>query len=179
MKVQRDVFRPIYPTPAGLITSALPEGRPNIITLGEVYMLSLTPLVLGISIRPSRLSHEIISATGEYVVNIPTAAMTDAVDLCGMVSGRDVDKFAATGLTPSPASVVKAPLIAECPLSIECKVLQIMPFGSHHVFAGEAVATHVDEAILDERGQIDPVIAQGIAFVARGYFAVGDLVAPA
>ena len=122
MKLRRDVFRPVVPTPAALITCAAPGARPNIISLGEVYMLALDPLVVGIGIRPSRYSHGLIAESREYVVNFPTAELVAAIDYCGRVSGADVDKFEATGLTPDPADVVAAPLIRECPINLECRI---------------------------------------------------------
>jgi flavin reductase (DIM6/NTAB) family NADH-FMN oxidoreductase RutF len=179
VKLRRDVFRPVVPTPAGLITCQAPGGRPNIITLGEVYMLALEPLVVGISIRPSRYSHGLTSASREFVVNFPTADLAAATDYCGMVSGRDVDKFAKAGLTATPADVVAAPLIAECPINIECRVRDVLPMGSHDVFVGDVVATHVEDWALDERGQIDPTRARAIAFVGRGYWRVAEKAAPA
>lgn len=176
MKVQRDTFRPVGPTPAGLITCISPDGKPNIITLGEVYMLALAPLTIGISIRPSRYSHRLISETREFVVNLPTIEITAATDYCGVHSGADVDKFAETGLTPEPASIVKTPLIRECPVNIECRVRDILPMGSHDVFVGEALAVHVEDWALDENGQLDPVKARAIAFVGRSYWGVGPRV---
>jgi flavin reductase (DIM6/NTAB) family NADH-FMN oxidoreductase RutF len=155
MKVRLDPFRPIYPTPAAMITSIAPDGKPNIITLGEVYNLSLrTPTIVGISIHKARYSHELISRAGEYVVNLPTARMLEQVDRCGTTSGRTTDKFAAFGLTPLPASVVGPPLIAECPINVECKVIGIQEIGDHDMFMGQVVAAHVDDALLDEEGRI-------------------------
>ncbi len=173
MKLTTSVFRPVIPTPAALITCVSAEGRPNILTLGEVYVLSLDPLVLGIGIRPSRYSHRLISETREYVVNFATAELIPQVDLCGMSSGAETDKFAAFRLTPTPARVVKAPLIAECPLNVECRVREILRMGSHDCFVGEAVATHVEDWALDEDGQFDPEKARSIAFVGRSYWAIG------
>lgn len=174
MKLRRDVFRPVYPTPAALITCVSLEGKPNIVTLGEVYMLGLDPLVVGIGIRPTRYSHRLISETREFVVNFPTVEMTAAADYCGMYTGAEVDKFAATGLTPEPASEVQPPLIAECPVNVECRVRDILPMGSHDVFVGEVVATHVEDWALDEDGQLDPVKARAIAFVGRSYWSLGS-----
>ena len=154
-KVALRSFRPIYPTPAALISSIAPDGRPNIITLGEVYNLSLIdPTVVGISIRKARYSYELISASGEYVVNMPTAAMWRVVDRCGTTSGREVDKFAEFGLTPAPASVVRPPLIAECPINLECRVISVEEIGDHDMFQGEVVATHVDSGLLDDQGRL-------------------------
>jgi len=148
-------FRPVYPSPAALVTSIREDGRPNIITLGEVFNISIrSPVILGIAIAKPRYSHELISASREYVVNLPTAAMVETVDRCGTVSGRDVDKFAEFGLTPVPAQKVRPPLIAECPISIECRVIGIQEVGDHDLFLGEAVAQHVAEDALDENGRV-------------------------
>lgn len=156
-KVSIKPFRPIYPTPAGLITSVAPDGKANIITLGEVYNLSLrTPTIVGISIHKARYSHGLISRSGEYVVNLPTTRLMEAVDRCGTTSGRSVDKFAEFGLTPLPATVVKPPLIAECPVNLECRVIGIEEIGDHDMFKGQVVAAHVDDALLDEGGRVCP-----------------------
>ncbi|NLS79374.1 MAG: flavin reductase family protein [Chloroflexi bacterium] len=154
-KVAIDVYRPIYPTPAALITSISPGGKPNIITLGETFNISIRrPVIVGIAVGKARYSHELISQTREYVVNLPTARILTQLDQCGSVSGRRVDKFAATGLTALPAQVVKPPLIAECPINIECKVIGVHEVGDHDLFLGEVVAAHVDTDLLDETGKL-------------------------
>jgi len=154
-KVQIRPYRPIYPTPAGLITSIAPDGRANIITLGEIFNLSLrSPTIVGVAIRKATYSHGLIAQSGEYVVNLPTTRILAEVDRCGSVSGRKVDKFTAFGLTPLPAAVVKPPLIAECPVNVECRVIGMEEVGDHDLFKGEVVAAHVDEDLLDERGRI-------------------------
>ena len=173
MKITTNVFRPVVPTPAALITSVSLAGRPNVLTLGEVYMLSLEPLVLGIGIRPQRYSHGLITATREYVVNFPTADLIEAADLCGATTGAETDKFELAGLTPEPATCVRPPLIKECPLNVECRVRDILPMGSHDCFVGEAVATHVEDWALDATGNFDPVLARSIAFIGRSYWAIG------
>ena len=162
-----------------MITCVDETGKPNIITLGEVYMLALEPLVIGISIRPQRYSHRLISATREFVVNLPTAELAEATDYCGMMSGAKVDKFAAMGLTPEPATVVRPPLIQECPVNIECRVRDILPMGSHDVFVGEVAVIHAEDWALDENGYLDPVRARALALVGRSYWAVGAKVARA
>ena len=154
-KVTIKPYRPVYPTPAGLITSVASDGAANIITLGEIYNLSLRrPTIVGVSIRKATYSHQLISESGEYVVNLPTTKIMREVDLCGTMSGRDVDKFAEVGLTPMPATVVKPPLIAECPVNVECKVIGIEEVGDHDLFKGEVVAAHVEDYLLDEEGHV-------------------------
>jgi flavin reductase (DIM6/NTAB) family NADH-FMN oxidoreductase RutF len=173
-KVEVRPNRPIYPTPAALITCADETGRPNIITLGETFNISIArPVILGIAIRKERYSHELISRTREYVVNIPTRAIAEQVWQCGRVSGRDVTKFAFTGLTPVPASVVTAPLIAECPINVECRVTDIQVIGDHDLFLGQAVAQHVDSECLDETGRILVSKLDGFAFVFGEFWTLG------
>ena len=112
-KIQIQPRRPIYPTPASLITSADENGNPNIITLGEVFNISISrPVILGIAIRQATYSHSLITKTREYVVNLAPASLLDKLMICGRMSGRDVDKFEKSGLTPLPATRVKPPLIA-------------------------------------------------------------------
>lgn len=173
-KVQVPPHRPVYPTPAALITCADVDGTPNILTLGETFNISIArPVILGIAIRKSRYSHALISRTGEYVVNLPTQAITEQVWFCGRTSGRDVDKFQETGLTPLPASVVTPPLIAECPVNIECRVTDIQVIGDHDLFLGEAVAQHVDDALLDDAGKIRVQELGGFAFVLGEFWTLG------
>ena len=148
-------LRPVHPSPAALVTSVSEDGRPNIITLGEVFNISIrAPVIVGIAIARSRYSHELISVTRQYVVNLPTSEMVEIVDRCGSVSGRKVDKFAEFRLTPVPAEKVKPPLIAECPINVECRVLDIQEVGDHDLFLGEVVAQHVAEEAFDENGRI-------------------------
>jgi len=175
MKKQRiRPFRPIYPSPAGLITSISVDGRPNIITLGEIFNISIaSPVIIGIAIRKGRHSHELISATREYVVNLPTAAMADTVDLCGSVSGRRVDKFAKFGLTPVEADEVSPPLIGECPMNIECRVIGIQEIGDHDLFLGEAVAVHIAEYALDEHGRVIVDKLDPLCYLHSEYWSLG------
>lgn len=166
--------RPVYPTPAALITSVDLHSRPNIISLGEVFNISIEePVILGIAVRKARYSHELISLTREYVVNLPRCAQAEAVWKCGAVSGRDTDKFSLTGLTPIPAARVRPPLIAECPVNIECRVIGIQEIGDHDLFLGEALAQHVDESALDPDGRIVPARLDGFALVAGEFWSFG------
>lgn len=175
MKKQRiRPFRPIYPSPAGLVTSISVDGRPNIITLGEIFNISIaSPVIVGIAIHKDRYSHELISATREYVVNLPTAGMVETVDLCGSVSGRDVDKFARFGLTPVEADEVSPPLLAECPVNIECHVIGIQEIGDHDLFLGRAVAVHIAEEALDQRGRVIVDRLDPLCYLHSEYHSLG------
>lgn len=174
-KVSIRPFRPIYPSPAALITSTSADGKANIITLGEVYNLSVSkPVIVGISIAKARYSHTLISESLEYVVNLPTTRIFEKVDRCGTMSGRDVDKFAEVGLTPVPALEVSPPLIAECPVNLECKVIGIQEIGDHDMFTGQVIAEHVDEEMLDENGRIQVGKLDGLCYVSGEYWSLGQ-----
>ncbi len=167
-------FRPVYPSPAGLVTSIHKNGQPNIITLGEIFNISVTsPVILGIAIRKERYSHSLISATREYVVNCPTSSMAEVVDRVGSVSGRTVDKFTTFNLTPVPAEKVQPPLIAECPMNIECRVIGIQEIGDHDLFLGEVVAVHITEAALDDYGQIIVDKLDPLCYLHSEYWSLG------
>ncbi|MBT3374517.1 MAG: flavin reductase family protein [Lentisphaerae bacterium] len=174
-KVQIKPVRPVFPSPAGLVTSVDAEGRPNIITLGEIFNISIRePVIVGIAIAKPRYSHALISASKEFVVNLPTADMVATVDHCGMVSGRNVDKFAAYGLTALPAAEVAAPLIAECPVNIECRVLSVQEIGDHDLFAGEVVAVHVDEDGVTPDGTVSTSSVDPLCFMNWEYWTTGQ-----
>ena len=177
--VSYEFSRPVYPTPAALITSADSEGKPNIITLGETFNLSIRkPVILGIALMPVRYSYKLIKESGEFVVNLPTSKMIDQVIQCGSASGRDVNKFEEFGLTPLPAHKVKAPLIAECPVNIECVLIEVEQIGDHDLFKGLAVAEHLDEAVLDDEGKLDPARLDFFSMVRGQFFAQGERVHP-
>ena len=168
-------FRPVYPSPAGLVTSISEDGRPNIITLGEIFNISIAkPVILGIAIHKARYSHALISATREYVVNFPTAAIVEAVDRVGSVSGRNVDKFTEFGLTAVTGTYVQPPLIAECPMNVECRVIGIQEIGDHDLFLGEALAVHVAESALDENGRIIVEKLDPLCYLHSEYWALGE-----
>jgi flavin reductase (DIM6/NTAB) family NADH-FMN oxidoreductase RutF len=150
-KTSRKPSTYLYPVPVVMVTCG--EEKPNIITLAWVGTVCSDPPMVGIAVRKARHSHRLIEESGEFVVNIPGQELLEPTDRCGHLSGRDTDKFAATGLTPEPASEVKTPLIAECPVNMECKVRQKLELGAHDLFLGEVVAVHVDEECLDDSGR--------------------------
>jgi len=155
MKVTKSPWTALFPCPVALVTCVDSEGKPNVITLAWVGTVCSDPPTLGLGIRPKRYSYKLIEDCGEFVVNVPNKDILRDVDFCGMVSGREVDKFSETGLTPQPAEKVKPPLIQECPINMECVVKKKLPLGTHHLFLGEIVHVHVDEDILNENGEID------------------------
>jgi flavin reductase (DIM6/NTAB) family NADH-FMN oxidoreductase RutF len=131
---------------------------------------------MSISIRPSRYSHALISKTREYVINIPTASIVRETDYCGIVSGRTIDKFKVTKLTPIEAKIVAPPIIKECPVSLECKVKDIIKLGSHDVFVGEVVNVNVDGNVLDQSKKIDYAKLNPITWnpITEEYHSLGE-----
>ena len=158
----------LFPTPVVLVTCVNDEGRPNIITLAWVGVINSEPPMVGISIRPGRYSHACVKKTKEFVVNLPTEEMVRKVDACGVLSGKETDKFAAMGWKPVPAEKVKPPLIDECPVQLECQVKEILSLGSHDLFLGQIVALHVKEEIQKEKGRIDISKAHPVCLLPWG-----------
>jgi len=138
----------LYPAPVLLVTCKGKKGQPNIITVSWAGILCSDPPLVGISIQPTKYSHGLIKESKQFVINIPTDAILWATDYCGNVSGKDEDKFTKTGLTPLPGEKVMSPLIKECPVNLECDVMQVISLGTHDLFIGKVVVLHVDEEAL-------------------------------
>ena len=172
----KKVLRPgpsLYPLPVVLVSCAGEvDGVPrrNVLTLAWAGITCGEPPMVSVAVRPTRFSHGLIVSSGEFVVNVPSVAMCRAVDLCGNLSGRDGDKFALAGLTAAPASQVGAPLVAECPISLECRVRHTFSGGSHDLFIGEIVAVQADEAVLDANGKIDIVKVDPLCYGGGFYW---------
>jgi len=164
----------LFPVPSVMVTTVAPDGRPNIITLAWVGTVCSSPPMLSVSMRPATYSHGLLTASKEFVLNIPGAKHLREMDMCGMVSGRDKDKFALTGLTPQPAQQVKAPLIRECPVNIECRVKEIVHLGLHDMFIGEIVAVHVDETVLLDSGRVDIGKVAPVTYAGGQYWSLGE-----
>jgi flavin reductase (DIM6/NTAB) family NADH-FMN oxidoreductase RutF len=155
MKIKKKPYTALFSCPVVLATCVDSEGKPNIITLAWAGTVCSEPPMVGLGIRPSRHSHKLIEDSKEFVVNIPPAKILKETDYCGVTSGRDVDKFSETNLTAEQADKVKAPLIRECPVNLECRLNSVVPLGAHDLFIGEIVQVHVDQEVLDEKGHID------------------------
>jgi flavin reductase (DIM6/NTAB) family NADH-FMN oxidoreductase RutF len=151
MKIKKKPFTALFPCPVVLVTCIDSTGKPNIITLAWAGTVCSEPPTIGLGIRPSRYSHKLIENSKEFVVNIPTTKIIRETDYCGVTSGKDVDKF----LTPEQADKVKAPLIRECPVNMECILKNTLSLGAHDLFIGEIVQVHIDQDILDEKGNVD------------------------
>lgn len=160
------------PLPPALITST--DGKkPNVMTAAWTGIICSEPVITYVSLRPSRYTHELISKSKEFVINMPTWKIADAVDTVGVKSGRDTDKFALTGLTPLASSKVKSPQIEECPVSLECKVIDVRSFGSHDMFIAEVVAVDVDDKYINDAGALDLEKAGLLAYAHGFYYTLG------
>src|SRR5512137_2289055 len=145
----------LSPAPPVLVScGGMQEWKPNLITIAWAGNVCSDPPMLSISVRPERYSHEIIRTTREFVVNVPSIGQARAVDWCGVVSGRHEDKFAATGLTPSPCLKVRPPIVLECPINIECRVKKSLELGTHTMFVAEVVAVQVSAELVDKKGAL-------------------------
>jgi len=144
----------LIPTPVVLVTTQGKSTLPNIITLAWVGVVNSSPPMIGIGIRPERYSYGLLRETGEFCVNIPHSGIIHEVDVCGMVSGKKVDKFNLTGLVSQEASKITPPLIQQCPVNLECRLVNALDLGSHTLFIGEVLVVHRDEEILNEKGEI-------------------------
>lgn len=173
----KEIWKPgnmLYPLPVVMVSVADRAGRNNIITLAWVGTVCSEPPMVSVSVRPERYSHAILKETGEFVINLTTKNLTYATDYCGVKSGRDVDKFQEMKLTALPAARVKAPLIAESPVNLECVVREVKPLGSHDMFLAEVVAVHADEEYMDENGKFCLDRAEPIVYSHGTYFGCGE-----
>ena len=167
----------IYPLPAVLVSCGDSPENYNLITIAWTGTVCTDPAMCYISVRRERHSYELIRRTGEFVINLTTEALARATDWCGVRSGRDLNKFEAMGLTPLPGSEVKAPILAESPLSIECRVKQIIPLGTHDMFLAEVVAVQADDAYIDpESGRFSLEKANPIVYSHGEYFTLGKAI---
>jgi flavin reductase (DIM6/NTAB) family NADH-FMN oxidoreductase RutF len=165
----------LYPLPAVMVSCGDHPAEYNIITISWTGTVCSAPPMCYISIRPERHSYKIIKRTGEFVINLTTAGLVYATDWCGMKSGKDHDKFREMNLTPIRGQVVKAPLISESPVNIECIVREIIPLGSHHLFLAEVVAINADpDLIHPETGNVDLSKIALMSYAQGFYYPAGQ-----
>ena len=162
----------LAPVPPVMVSCGTMENS-NIITVAWCGILASSPAKTYVSIRPERHSYGLIKETRELAINLTTTDLVYACDWCGIRSGRDVDKFEKMHLTKAPASEITAPLIDECPLSLECKVTDIIPMGSHDMILADIVAIDVDETLIDSEGKLHLDRAGLAAFAHGEYFTLG------
>ena len=165
----------LYPVPPVLVSCAGADGKANIFTAAWTGTVCSDPPMVYVSIRPGRYSYELIKETGEFVINLPNRALAKAADRCGCTTGRKTDKWADCRLTPEAGRTVRAPSIREAPVSMECRVRQILPLGTHDMFLAEVTAVSVSERYLDENGAFHMEKAHLIAYMHGSYHEIGTL----
>jgi flavin reductase (DIM6/NTAB) family NADH-FMN oxidoreductase RutF len=172
----KQVWKPgtmLFPVPVVMVSCVAADGRPNIVTVAWTGTICSEPPMLSISLQKPRYSYGLIMESREFVVNIPSARLIRVTDYCGVVSGRDVDKFAAAKLTPGPSVSVKPPIIMECPVNIECVVRQVLDLGVHTMFLAEIMAVQVSEHLLTPSGRLALEKEGLVAFSHGGYYVLG------
>ena len=160
------------PAPPVMVSCGTME-KSNIITVAWTGIINTVPPKTYISVRPSRYSYDLIKESGEFVVNLTTADLIKKADFCGIYTGAKVDKFAKCGFDKEEASEVSCPVIAQSPLSLECKVTDVIELGSHHMFLADIVAVDVDEDLVDAKGKLHLDRAHLAAFAHGEYFELG------
>ena len=163
----------LYPVPAVMVSCQRPGEKANIVTIAWAGTICSDPAMVSISVRPERYSYDIIKETGEFTINLVTEDLTFATDYCGVRSGRDVDKFKEMKLTKEKADFVKVPMIAESPVSIECKVRQVLELGSHHMFLADVLAVHADPQYMDEKKKFHLNDAKPLVYSHGEYLGIG------
>lgn len=164
----------LNPVPAVMVSVADKEGKANIITVAWAGTICTNPPMVSISVRPERYSYHMIEETGEFVINLTTEELVKACDYCGVVSGRDKDKFKEMELTPFAVEGVSVPAISESPVNIACRVVEKKELGSHHMFIAEVISVTVDEAHMNETGKF-LINELGLVMYSHGeYYAMGE-----
>ncbi len=163
----------LAPVPPALVTVGDMEHA-NIITVAWTGIVNTVPPKTYISVRPRRYSYGILKEHGEFIINLTPASLVHAADFCGMYTGAKVDKFARLGLTKEAIEGFSAPAIAECPLSLCCRVTEVIPMGSHDMFLADIVSVQINETLLDENGRLCIARADLAAFAHGEYFALGE-----
>lgn len=162
----------LAPVPSVMVTCA-GENKSNIITIAWAGTVCSEPPMCSVSVRKERYSHDLIEKSGEFIINLCGKKNLKAMDYCGVKSGRDVDKFAACGLTPLPVPGFSAPAIGECPLYLACKVTSVQELGSHDLFLGRIIEMGVSEEMMDDAGRIDFSRAELVAYNHGTYYELG------
>ncbi len=172
----KQIWKPgnmLYPLPVVMVSVRDKKGNDNIITVAWAGTVCTNPPMVSISVRPERHSYQMIKESGEFVINLVTKDLVFATDYCGVKSGRDVDKFKEMKLKKEKAEKVAAPLIAQSPVNLECRVTECKELGSHHMFVAELVSVHIDEKYMDEKGKFH-LNETGLVTYSHGeYFALG------
>ena len=173
----KQIWKPgnmLYPLPAVMVSTGDTKGNTNILTIAWTGTVCTNPAMAYISVRPERYSYGMLRESGEFVINLTTEKLAWAVDYCGVISGRDMDKWKETGLHKRKAEMLEfAPLIRESPVNLECRVTEVKELGSHHMFLAEVKAVHADETYLDKNGRLELNHAGLLVYSHGEYLAAG------
>ena len=164
----------LAPVPPVMVSCGDAE-RKNILTVAWTGITNTVPPKTYISVRPSRHSYSIIKETGEFVLNLTPTSLVRTADYCGIYTGAKVNKFEKCHLTPAEAEEVASPMIAECPVSICCRVTDVVPLGSHDMFLADILAVYVEDRLLDESGKLHLEKADLCAYAHGDYYALGKI----
>lgn len=184
-KIKNDLFEKvtwkpgtmIFPLPVVMVTCGDLEAEYNVLTVAWTGITCTEPPMCYISVRPERYSYRFLEKYREFGINLPNKDLAFATDWCGVKSGQDVDKFKEMHLTPFEATRIKAPLIAESPINLECIVKEIKPLGSHHMFLAEIVAVHAAKTHLDPKTRAFNLShANPICYSHGKYYQTGSLI---
>ena len=173
--MSKKIWKPgtfIYPIPAVLVTPGTMKNS-NILTVAWTGIINTNPAIVYISVRPERYSYKLIKENKEFAINLTNEKLAYATDWCGVRSGAKFDKFKEMNLTKEKAEYIKAPLIKESPVSIECKVIEEKDLGSHTMFMAEVLSIDADEKYMDEKGAFDISKCDLIAYANGGYYKLG------
>ena len=162
----------IYPIPAVMVSCGTME-KANIITVAWTGILNTNPATVYISVRPTRYSYQIIKEQKEFVINLTNKELVQATDWCGVKTGAKVDKFKEMHLHKEKAKFLSCPMIQESPVSIECRVKEIIPLGSHDMFLAEVLAINADEKYINDKGAFDISKCDLIAYANGNYYTLG------
>ena len=163
----------LSPVPPALVSCGMLE-KPNLFTVAWTGIVCSDPPQTYISVRKERYSYGLIKESGEFVVHLPTASLVRDIDFCGVRSGRDNDKIAATGLQLSPSFQVTPPTVDKSPLSLECRVSQIIPLGSHDLFLADIAAVGVEERLVDAKGKLHLEGCRLLGYAHGEYYELGQ-----
>jgi len=167
----------VYPKPAFVIGSFDEDGKPNIMTAAWAGICNSDPLSIAVSMRPATYSYGNVTTSKAFTVNVPSSEMARYVDYAGRFSGRDVNKFEETGLTPVKGEFVNAPYVKEFPIVIECELREYHDLGSHRQFIGKIIDVKVDEAILNAKGRVDVNLLNPLIYGGGRYYETGPFIA--
>lgn len=175
-KVETNINNSFYPLPAILVTAGK-KGNWNVMTAAWASKICMEPPTLCVAVRKERLTHPLIVEHGTFALNIPTADLVEAVDICGVVSGREMDKFERCGLTPIEGPKTGTAIIEECPVVFECEVTNTVNIGSHDLFIGKVVSRLVDPEYMGEHGKMDYDILKPLIYLSPHYTTFEEIIA--